>query len=143
MDEQEVTRKRLELYRDELDNLSLQATLLLGFTVASIGADVCAAIGDIESSFCVYKSRAHMAIGALFLFSTLSCVACCMIVLVLGFKVHQHARHTFLHVGQIIKSVTKHYLELIEARGSIACAMELRALLCYSMLCHDSMLCSA
>lgn len=115
VDEQEVTRKRLELYRDELDNLSLQATLLLGFTVASIGADTFSGITDMESSFCVYKSNAHMAVGALFMFSTVVCVACCMFVLVLGFKVHQHARHTFLHVGQIIKSVTKKYLEVIEA----------------------------
>ena len=87
---------------------------MLVFTVASIGADTFAGITDMESSFCVYKSNAHMAVGAAFMFSTVMCVACCILVLVLGFKVHQHARHTFLHVGQIIKSVTKKYLDLIE-----------------------------
>ncbi len=46
-------------------------------------------------------------------------------------------------VALLLKSVTKHYLELIEARGSIAyamlllcCAMLRHAMLCYAVLCY-------
>ena len=59
-----------------------QTTLLLGFALASIGADTLTVMGDGQNSMCMYKSPLAMAIGALFVVTSAGCVCCCVLVLI-------------------------------------------------------------
>ena len=69
----ETDGMRLQLYQDMLTNISTQATLLLGFALATFGADLLPYIMDSQSQFCLYKSWAHKLIGFLFLTANTCC----------------------------------------------------------------------
>ena len=52
----ETDGMRLKLYQDMLTNIATQATLLLGFSLSTYGADMLPTVLDDESTFCFYKT---------------------------------------------------------------------------------------
>ena len=61
----EVHLRELSNIHQSLNSLSVQATLIVGFSLASLSADNLATLGDDSSSFCIYKGDS-MALGFLF-----------------------------------------------------------------------------
>ena len=64
----EVHLRELSNIHQSLNSLSVQATLVVGFSLASLSADNLATLGDDTSSFCIYKGSS-MALGFLFVLS--------------------------------------------------------------------------
>ena len=95
----ETDGMRLSLYHTMLTNISTQATLLLGFALATFGADLLPYVLDDESSFCVYKSWLHMVTGFLFLTANTCCVCFCMLVVVFSSLLITRSQEAYLHVG--------------------------------------------
>ena len=111
---QQIEQPLLDMYRDELDNLSLQATLLLGFAVAFLSAETLAGFFDGESSFCVYKTRSHMVAGVAFVVFAAACISLCLLVICFSFYIHFKARHAYYRIGTMVQSVTRENAALVE-----------------------------
>ena len=60
--------------RDPTDSDTTQATLILGFSLASLNADNLIALGDDQSKYCVYKVE-RQAWGYIFGVSTIACLS--------------------------------------------------------------------
>ena len=72
---------RLQLYQNMLTNISTQATLLLGFALATFGADLLPYILGSDSEFCLFKTESSMFFGSVFLLAN-TC-GCCLSLLVI------------------------------------------------------------
>ena len=95
----ETDGMRLQLYQDMLTNISTQATLLLGFALATFGADLLPYIMDARSQFCVYKSAMHQFVGALFLTANTCCCSFCLLVVIFSSFLITRSQEAYLHVG--------------------------------------------
>jgi hypothetical protein len=82
-----------------LTNISTQATLLLGFALATFGADLLPYILDDQAVFCIYKSTAHQLVGALFLTTNTCCVSFCLLVVIFSSFLIHRSQEAFLHIG--------------------------------------------
>ena len=50
-----IEQQNLEKYHEQLNSFNTQATLILGFALASLNADNLIALGDDQSKYCLYK----------------------------------------------------------------------------------------
>ena len=82
-----------------LTNISTQATLLLGFALATYGADLLPYILNDDSPFCLYKNEASMFVGFIFLLSNTCCVCFCMMVLIASSLLVIQSQNAYLLVG--------------------------------------------
>ena len=90
---------RLDEYQMQLQSISTQAVLLLGFSFALIGTDVLTQVGDFSGIFCMYKSRLHFGLTmALFLTTTVAMQMCILVVVGSAYIVYKGQR-AYLHVG--------------------------------------------
>jgi len=95
----ETDGMRLSLVHTMLSNISTQATLLLGFALATFGADLLPYVLDDTSSFCVYKDWAHMLVGQCFFMANTCCVSFCMLVVVFSSLLITRSQEAYLHAG--------------------------------------------
>lgn len=90
---------RLQAQQTMLTNISTQATLLLGFALATYGADLLPYILNDDSPFCLYKNEASMFVGFIFLLSNTCCVCFCMMVLIASSLLVIQSQNAYLLVG--------------------------------------------
>ena len=90
---------RLKLYQDMLTNISTQATLLLGFSLSTYGADMLPQILDDSSSFCFYKDGWTMFFGSIFLFNNTASVCLCLLVILFSSYFILKSQTALLYVG--------------------------------------------
>ena len=95
----ETDGMRLSLYQNMLTNISTQATLLLGFALSTYGADLLPYILNDESTFCLYKSGAHMAFGAVFVFANTCCICFCLLAVISSSLLMLESQNSYLYVG--------------------------------------------
>ena len=95
----ETDGMRLQLYQNMLTNISTQATLLLGFALATYGADLLPYILNDTSPFCVFKTASHGFVGALFLLANTCCICFCLLVLIFSSYLIVKSQDAYLHVG--------------------------------------------
>jgi len=95
----ETDGMQLQLHQTLMSNLSTQSTLLLGFALATFGADLLPYILDSEGEFCVYKSSAHMAVGTLFLTANTCTVCLCLLTTIFSSLLITRSQEAYLHVG--------------------------------------------
>ena len=90
---------RLQAQQTMLTTISTQATLLLGFALATYGADLLPYILNDDSPFCLYKNAASMFVGFIFLLSNTCCVCFCMMVLIASSLLVIQSQNAYLLVG--------------------------------------------
>ena len=74
----ETDGMRLQLYQDMLTNISTQATLLLGFSMATYGADILPNVLNDGGRFCFYKTWTTQMVGCVFLFCNTCNICFCL-----------------------------------------------------------------
>lgn len=82
-----------------LNNISTQATLLLGFSLAAFGADLLPTVLDDTSTFCFYKTQFTMAIGSIFLLCNASTLGFCLLVILFSSLLILRSQTALLYVG--------------------------------------------
>lgn len=95
----EVDTARLKLFQDTLRNLSLQATLILGFSLSTYGADMLPVILDDTSNFCFYKNGWNMLFGSIYLFNNTANVCLCLLVMLSSSYIALKSQTALLYVG--------------------------------------------
>ena len=90
---------RLEEYQMQLQNVSTQAILLLGFAFALIGTDSLTMVADFSGTFCMFKSPWHFGLTiALFVMTTLAMCMCMLVVFGSAYIIARGQR-AYLHIG--------------------------------------------
>ena len=95
----ETDGMKLQLVHSLLTNVSTQATLLMGFALATFGADLLPQVMNDVSSFCIFKSNAYMFVGFSFLLANTCCVSFCMLVIVFSSLLITRSQEAYLHSG--------------------------------------------
>ena len=90
---------RLQALQTMLTNISTQATLLLGFALATYGADLLPYILNDMSPFCLFKGWDSMLIGAVFLLANTCTICFCMMVLIGSSLLVIQSQNAYLLVG--------------------------------------------
>ena len=93
-----IDERNLEKYHDQLSSFNTQATLVLGFAVASLNADNLFALGDDQSKYCLYKSE-RMAWGYVFGLSTCLSISTSLTCIAASFYLIVRSQHFALNVG--------------------------------------------
>lgn len=94
----EIEQGNLEKYHDQLNSFNTQATLILGFALASLNADNLMALGDDQSKYCLYKAE-RQAWGFLFGISTVACLSISFTCIASSFYLIIRSQHFALNVG--------------------------------------------
>ena len=83
---------RLSTLQTQLGNVSLQATLIIGFAISMFSGDSMNPLMDDLGPRCLYKTWVHMLLGMCFFLSLSACICLCFIVVALAAFVCPHAR---------------------------------------------------
>ena len=95
----ETDQRRLELCHQMLNNISTQATLLLGFSLATYGADLLPIVLRDDVGFCLYKTRSSMIFGAVFLMCNVCTIGFCLLVILFSSLLILRSQEALLYVG--------------------------------------------
>ena len=90
---------RLKLYHDTLNKLSLQAILILGFSLSTYGADMLPVILDDSSNFCFYKNGWNMFFGSIFLLNNTLNIGFSLLVILSSSYIVLKSQSALLYVG--------------------------------------------
>jgi len=77
----EVGVQELSHLHAQLNSMTTQCTLLIGFALAGLGADTLSQLASDESQFCMFKSDRAMTLGYFFMLSTTACIFFSMLVI--------------------------------------------------------------
>lgn len=80
----QVDMLQLGVLQTQLDNVSLQATLIIGFALAMWSGDIIGPLSDDSSARCLYKTWLHMLLGLLFFMAVAACISLCFVVVVIA-----------------------------------------------------------
>merc|ERR1719230_664782 len=94
----EIEHRNLERLHALLGSFNTQATLVIGFSLASLAADNLVALGDDQSKFCVYKPGRRF-LGFFFFIATMSCIVICMACIGISFYVIVRSQQSALEVS--------------------------------------------
>ena len=95
----ETDQRRLELYHQMLNNISTQATLLLGFSLATYAVDLMPKVLDDAGTFCFYKTYASMVCGSLFMLCNTCTLGFCLLVILFSSLLILRSQTALLYVG--------------------------------------------
>ncbi|KAL1526467.1 hypothetical protein AB1Y20_015177 [Prymnesium parvum] len=90
---------RLQTLQTQLGNVSMQATLVIGFAIAMLGGDNMTPLMDDVGPRCLYKSWVHKLLGLVFFLSVAGCVSFCFIVVTISAFLKQASQRTALLVS--------------------------------------------
>ena len=76
-----LTGVELSHLHQQLQGITTTCTLIIGFAMASLSADLLGALGDSRSQFCVYKSVASTVLSALFIILTTTTICACFTII--------------------------------------------------------------
>ncbi|KAL3907909.1 MAG: hypothetical protein SGPRY_010001 [Prymnesium sp.] len=118
---------RLQTLQTQLGNVSMQATLVIGFAIAMLGGDNMVPLMDDEGSRCLYKSWIHMLCGLIFFLSVAGCVSYCFIVVgASSLSVRQLDVSSIIHpplqvtVAAYLKQASQRSALLVSTRAAVA-----------------------
>jgi hypothetical protein len=95
----ETSGLRLDEYQMQMNNVSTQAMLLLGFVLAFASPAVFEFVADSSGIFCMYKSSLHFGLVSTLLVCTCGCLCMCLLVIFGAAYVVTQGQHAYLHVG--------------------------------------------
>lgn len=76
-----LTSVELSHLHQQLGGITTTCTLIIGFAMAALSADLLGALGDPTGQFCLYKSIGSMVVAGLFIVTCTTCVCACFTVI--------------------------------------------------------------
>ena len=73
----------LGVLQTQMDNLTMQSTLMIGFSMSMFGGESLNPLVNDQSQICVYKTWYHMLFGLIFFMSVTTSVSCGLILVVI------------------------------------------------------------
>jgi len=80
-DRVELTGVELSHLHQQLQGITTTSTLIIGFAMASLSADLLVAISDSTSQFCMYKSTLSLVLSSLCIVACTACISACFSVI--------------------------------------------------------------
>ena len=77
----ELTTVELSHLHSQLNSITMQCTLIIGFGLASIGADTLSSLASDDNQFCMFKSSRAMIFGAAYILLTTVAICMCMTII--------------------------------------------------------------
>jgi hypothetical protein len=104
----------LGVLQTQMETLTNQATIIIGFTVVMLGGETLLPLVSIQSEVCVYKSWYSMLFAILFFFFHCICMSSCVILVVMVAYVKQATQGAALVVstGAAVAQTRVHVAEL-------------------------------
>jgi hypothetical protein len=91
--------QQMTVLQTQLDNLSMQSTLVIGFALAMWGGETLTPLMDDESGRCLFKGWVSKLLGLCFILTVALCVGLCFVVVVLASYLKQAAQGAALMVS--------------------------------------------
>ena len=76
-----LTSVELSYLHQQLQGLTTTCTLVIGFAMAALSADLLVEFGSDQSQFCLYKSLTHTFLAGLFIVLDTTCICVCFTVI--------------------------------------------------------------
>ena len=76
-----LTSIELSHLHQQLQGINTTCTLIIGFAMASLSADLLGALGDDASLFCIYKSIPSAILSGAFVILTTTCICACFTII--------------------------------------------------------------
>ena len=136
----EIENRKLEQLHVLLSTFNTQATLIVGFALASLSSDLLGELGSDLSPSCMYKGD-RIGVAFLFCITVVSSIAICMTCIGVSFYVIVRSQYSALEVS------VRHTVVLVRAQGqsprahALACApapplLQVRKMAAYIMVSY-------
>jgi len=110
----QVDMLQLGVLQTQMDNLQLQATLIIGFAMSMWAGETLSPLLKDESQICVWKSWYHIAFGTMFFMLVALCISCCLIIVSIVSFIKQAAQEAALIVSTgAAVACTRHHLKAL------------------------------
>jgi len=110
----QVDMLQLGVLQTQMDNLSVQATLLIGFALSMWGGATLKPLLEDDSQICIWKTWYHLAFAAVFFVTIALCISCGGIIVSLVLYIKQAAQESALLVstGAAVANTRRHLSSL-------------------------------
>ena len=95
----EINARQLEQYHGMLNAFNTQATLIVGFALATLGADFLTEVGSHSGEFCAFKDTEHKAVGLVLILMVTSCIGISIVVTSCASYLLQKSHEAALRIG--------------------------------------------
>jgi len=76
-----LTGVELSQLHNQLTGITTTCTLIIGFSMGALSADLLSAMGDDSSLFCIYKSPGAAVLSGVFILCTITCICACFTII--------------------------------------------------------------
>ena len=100
----------LNVLQTQLDNVSMQATLMIGFALGMWGGETLGPLVEDQGTHCIFKSGVHAVVACLFFSAVAVCITSCFISVVFSSYMKQAAQQAALLVatGAAVANTRRH-----------------------------------
>lgn len=95
----QVDMLQLGVLQTQMDNLSVQATLIIGFALSMWAGETLTPLLEDHSQMCIWKSWYHLVFATLFFMLVAVCISCCLIIVSIVSYIKQAAQEAALIVS--------------------------------------------
>jgi len=105
----ELTTTELSHLHSQLNSITMQCTLIIGFGLASIGADTLSSLASDDNQFCIFKSTKAMLFGTGYILLTTIAICMCMTIITCAQIItyeSTRASFTYEHTKHVVQMTT-------------------------------------
>jgi len=95
----QVDMLQLGVLQTQMDNLSVQATLIIGFALSMWAGETLTPLLEDHSQMCIWKSWYHLIFATFFFILVAVCISCCLIIVSIVSYIKQAAQEAALIVS--------------------------------------------
>jgi hypothetical protein len=95
----QVDMLQLGVLQTQMDNLSVQATLIIGFALSMWAGETLTPLLEDHSQMCIWKSWYHLLFATIFFMLVALCISCCLIIVSIVSYIKQAAQEAALIVS--------------------------------------------
>ena len=123
----QVDMLQLSVTQTQLDNLCLQSTLIIGFTLSILSGETLKPLVDDSEQSCIWKSTAALAFGHILFYMIATCIGCCIVNICLISYLKQHSQEAALTVSTgAAAAITRRHIHLVNT-------LFVTAMICFSI----------
>ena len=123
----QVDMLQLSVTQTQLDNLCLQSTLIIGFTLSILSGETLKPLVDDSEQSCIWKSTMALAFGHILFYMIATCIGCCIVNICLISYLKQHSQDAALTVSTgAAAAITRRHIKLLNA-------LFVTAMVCFSV----------
>jgi len=110
----QVDMLQLGVLQTQMDNLSVQATLIIGFALSMWAGETLMPLLEDDSQLCIWKSWYHLFFASVFFIFVAVCISCCLIIVSIVSYIKQAAQEAALIVSTgAAVAVTRQHLNTL------------------------------